>query len=284
MPQDCYNYWSSFGAVNTNPIEEDEDSVLSAFTGFVFPGRALYRDDIRFNKLETSDCNKKYVKSKRFTPGILTVQCCCEKPQLLGYIVMRRAESTGLALTSILTHFRFPPKVVYYDNACNLVRSILVRCPWLMHCTKFVVDRFHYKNHTCCELFDPNSYFWMDMDKNTTAESLNARLEKSVPYLRFLKAENYMPHLNIRFALLNIVTRYRRKHQRDDIDDKDIWEFFRRTINSTCDTCSPDGRDAVKARNTSDYTIFIDAENTGDVSPEALDTAVEHTSEQQATS
>ena len=175
---------------------------------------------------------------------------------------MKRAESTSLALTSLLTHFKVPPKVVYYDHACNLVRSTLLRCPWLMHCSKFVVDRFHYKNHTCCELFDPNSYVWMDLDKSTTAESINARLEKSIPYLRFVKAENFMPHLNIRFALLNIVTRYRKKKRTYDVDDVDIWDFFKETIICTCESCSTEGVDGISKRNSTDYAQTIDADNT----------------------
>lgn len=95
-----------------------------------------------------------------------------------------------------------------------------------MHASKFVVDRFHYKCHTCCELFDPDSYFGMDLDKSTTAESINSRIEKSVPSLRFLKAENLIPHLNIRLALLNLTTRYRRSNQTDGLEDADIWDQY----------------------------------------------------------
>ena len=144
------------------------------------------------------------------------MQCCCDKPQLLGYIVMIRCESTALALASVLTNFQVPPRVVYYDNGFNLVRSIVTRAPWLLHCTKFVVDRFHFKSHTCCTYFDPDSYPWMDEDRSTTAESINARIERTVPFIRYVKGENLIPFLNVRFGLLNVATRYRRNNATDD--------------------------------------------------------------------
>ena len=122
--------------------------------------------------------------------------------------------------------FSDPPRVVHYDTACNLYKSVLLRAPWLAHCSKFVVDRFHYKCHTCYELFDPDAYHFMDADRTTTAESINARIEKTVPFIRFVKGENLTPFLNIRFALLNVATRYRRKYQVDDLEDADLWAFY----------------------------------------------------------
>ena len=66
----------------------------------------------------------------------------------------------------------------------------------------------------------------MDADRTTTAESINARIEKTVPFIRFVKGENLTPFLNIRFALLNVATRYRRKYQVDDLEDADLWAFY----------------------------------------------------------
>ena len=257
MPQDCYDYWGSFGSADTMLLESDGAAVLGSFTGFVFPGRGKFRKDLRFDKLENFDCNKQYVASKRFSPGILTVQCCCENPQLLGYVVMTRAESTGMALTTVLSNFQVPPRVVYYDNACNLSKSVMLRAPWLLHCSKFIVDRFHFKSHTCCELYDADSYFSMDLDRTTTAESFNARLEKSVPYLRFVKAENLIPHLNIRFALLNVASRYRRRYKAQDLEDCDLWEFFKDTVPCNCEGCRDDAIDAIEARDVAEYNMDV---------------------------
>ena len=91
MPSDCVKYWDKQGSVTVDPMHQD--GVANACergdqSGFVFPGLRQFRDDLTFDVTEKFDCNKLYVASKRFTQGILTVQCCCERPQLLGYIVM----------------------------------------------------------------------------------------------------------------------------------------------------------------------------------------------------
>ena len=257
MPQDSYRFWEQFGSVSVKELEADEAAVNGCFSGFFFPGRSKYRKDFLFDKSEKFDCNKLYVASKKFSPGVLTIQCCCETPQLLGYVVMIRAESTSLALNSMLTHFQIPPRVVYYDNACNLAKSVMLRAPWLLHLSKFIVDRFHYKGHTCCELYDAESYDCMDVDRTTTAESFNARLEKSVPYLRFVKAENLIPQLNIRFALLNIASRYRRRFRTDDLEDCDLWEFFRETVPCLCEGCCHEAIDAMEKRDSTYYGIQV---------------------------
>ena len=133
-----------------------------------------------------------------------------------------------------------------------------------------MVDRFHFKSHTCSEIHDPDSYFWMDVDRTTTAESLNARLGKSVPYLRFVKEDNLIPHLNIRFALLNITTRYRRKHKTDDMEDEDVWEFFKETVPCACESCFPDAVTAINLRDESDYVAPVMEQ------PDAVTTTPQH--------
>jgi hypothetical protein len=40
------------------------------------------------------------------------------------------------------------PRLVIYDNACNLAAYALKRTPKLFADTLFLVDRLHFKNHT----------------------------------------------------------------------------------------------------------------------------------------
>lgn len=94
----------------------------------------------------------------------------------------------------------------------------------------------------------------MDHDRSTTAESINTHIENSVPYLRFLKGENLIPHLNSRFALLNVTTR--RTNQTDDLEDADIWEYFKETVTCDCAACCPEIKKAVDIRDESDYDIL----------------------------
>ena len=61
---------------------------------------------------------------------------------------MMRHESPNVPFTILRTRFATPPEVVIYDNSCNLSAYCLRRDPGFFKNTKFVVDRFHFKNHT----------------------------------------------------------------------------------------------------------------------------------------
>ena len=53
-----------------------------------------------------------------------------------------------IEFTDNYCYFILAPKVIIYDNACNLHTYALNRDPLFFRYTKFVVDRFHWKNHT----------------------------------------------------------------------------------------------------------------------------------------
>lgn len=91
------------------------------------------------------------------------------------------------------------------------------------------------------------------MDRTTTAESLNSRIEKSVPFIRYTGADNLIPYLNIRFALLNIETRYRTEHNTDDLEDEDIWHFYKNNIDCCCSSCDIPGAIERHRRGVHDY-------------------------------
>lgn len=259
MSDDCLEYFDKFGSFSANSFSSFDDAGQDDHdvSGIVFPGRRRVRDDVTFQESERSACEKNYASSRKFSPGILTVQCCCDKPILLGYIVMTKPESRSLALTSILSCFPVPPRVLYYDNACNLMASTLIRAPWLLHSTRFLVDRFHFKSHLCSEFFCPDSYRENDADRTTTAEAINSRLERAVPFLRYVNGDLLVPHLSIRFALLNIATKYRRVNGTDDLEDEDLWSYFKSSIQCNCECCEPDGVTAIIARDRICYGLSV---------------------------
>ena len=82
-------------------------------TGMSFPGRNQYRPMIVFDQKESKQCGKRYPKSKNHSAGILTVQCACRNPKLIGFIVMTRAESTSLALSAILMFLQIIPEYIF---------------------------------------------------------------------------------------------------------------------------------------------------------------------------
>ncbi len=91
-------------------------------------------------------------------PGIFTVQCCCRHPKILGLLVIDACEGFSTALSIPFSRFRTIPLTVFYDNACNLSRSVTIRIPWLHNEVRFVSDRLHYRGHKCSSVHDPDFY------------------------------------------------------------------------------------------------------------------------------
>ena len=121
---------------------------------------------------------------------------------------MKRAESTALAISAILMHFEIPPSVVFYDNGCNTVEAALLRVPWLLLYIYIVVDRFHFKIHTCNDFFNADMYRQLDSLKTSVVEAINAIIKRALYVMRFLKGDVLVYYLNIRFAFLNLNAEY----------------------------------------------------------------------------
>ena len=90
ITDDCREYWDKHFSFLKDEIHEDDDGTFADKSGFIFPGLGRYREYIRFDVTETFEVNKERFNSTRCSPGILTVQFCCDKPHILGYIVMIR--------------------------------------------------------------------------------------------------------------------------------------------------------------------------------------------------
>ena len=61
---------------------------------------------------------------------------------------MSRSEGRNDPFTFLKTYLPNPPELVIYDFACALEEYCLNRDPHWSRNTKFVIDRFHWKNHT----------------------------------------------------------------------------------------------------------------------------------------
>ncbi|KAL3859909.1 hypothetical protein ACJMK2_010093, partial [Sinanodonta woodiana] len=64
-----------------------------------------------------------------------------------GFQMMEDVESPNLPFTILRIRFMISPKLVIYDNACNLHNYCLNRDSVFFHETWFLVDRFHWCNH-----------------------------------------------------------------------------------------------------------------------------------------
>lgn len=207
---------SSFQSISSN----------AAISGMSFPGRQQVRPLLTFDNKEAKQCGKRYPNNSSHSPGLLCVLCPCSNPKVIGFIIMTRAESTALALSAILMYFVIPPSVVFYDNGCNTVDAALLRIPWLLLFIFIVVDRFHYKIHTCSDIFNADMYRQLDDLKTSVVEAINAIIKRALYNMRFLKGDVLVHYLNIRFALLNLNAKYYEIHGRRDIEDVDLNKFY----------------------------------------------------------
>ena len=82
------------------------------------------------------------------TGGIFT--WFCEHGVCYAFHIIPRAEGRNEAYSFLTGFLRVAPKVVIYDFACALEEYCLNRAPEFFKSTRFVVDRFHWSNHTAC--------------------------------------------------------------------------------------------------------------------------------------
>lgn len=235
ISKECEDYWKNYGSILLHNLGDYVQSPEQ--TGICFPGRSRCRPGFFFDTKETHHCNKRYNASWSHTHGLMTVQCTCSNPKIIGYMIMTKPESTAIAGSSVVTHFPIPPRTIFYDNACNLFASMLSRIPWFLKLAKVVVDRFHYKGHKCCSFFDPDAYSKLDVDRTTSAESFNARIERAIHHMRYLSGSNLFSFLQVRFALLNLNAIYMQEKNKTDLEDEDVEGFFKDLIDCNCDVC-----------------------------------------------
>jgi hypothetical protein len=180
------------------PVKHEFNSDLDELwsTGCYFPNRRIYRK-IKEMRLESRDnispCAKQYNQGASCAPGVVLFYCvkheCC-----IGFVVLDRPESPKLVYEILMTRFKEAPKIVIYDNGCNLQEYVLNRTPILAQNMRILVDGFHYQSHVnCAPTFDTHAHPPLTNKLNTSLfEQRNSRLAP---------LKNTAPLLNIRTFL-----------------------------------------------------------------------------------
>lgn len=138
------------------PVNENERVLFTSpsqeviATGAYFPGRPYHSvvQDIYLNN-EAAACNKLYKKQGRLGAGTLLFWCGVHR-KCLGFYIMKSAESCKTVFQILATRFPKQPRVIIYDNGCNLSEYILNRAPGPFKDSYILSDGFHWKNHTNC--------------------------------------------------------------------------------------------------------------------------------------
>lgn len=218
---------------------EQEDWLSEAQrTGEIFPGRPIIRTGLDFgpsSRKENARINRKcYNKSNSHSRGIFTVQCVCLHSKLLGVSVMMEMEVVSKALSVLLSRFAPLPRVCYYDNACNMAKSIVLHVPWVNDKCLVVCDRFHYKGHTRNSICDPSSYTSCNEHGTSAAESINYFWNFSKTHLRHMNPDNVMPFLAARAVMLNVRAFTRKSTGKSDINPKMFQEYVANSFACIC--------------------------------------------------
>ena len=210
-------------------------------TGELFPGRPQVRPNIDFGTASRNEnsksCRKVYTKGNYHTPGIFIAQCVCRHPKLLSVSVMTNTEGVSTALSVLLSRFKILPRVCYYDNGCNMARSIVLRVPWVNKACRILCDRFHYAQHTCNSICDPDSYYSCTDHATSGAESINQLWTFSKSDLRFLQPSNLMPFIAARAVFLNVRSSVREMSRKCDICAQMALKFVREKWQCICPRC-----------------------------------------------
>jgi L-lysine 2,3-aminomutase len=68
----------------------------------------------------------------------------------MGFAIMSRSEGPKTFFEFICHRFSKAPKMIVYDNCCNLHRYCLRREPNFFSQTWFLIDRLHQRGHIAC--------------------------------------------------------------------------------------------------------------------------------------
>ncbi len=211
--------------------------------GDFFPGRRLCRPRVTFlnanldPEMAADNCTKNYRNSKSHTPGLFAVHCACANPKILGVSIMDSSESLSTAFSILISRFDKLPRTVYYDNACNLSKSIILRAPWVLKETRLCCDRFHYKSHACPSVFDPDSYKSLDRHRTSSAEAVNSTWATSRNHIRFLDGTNLMPFIIAKSVFINLRAMFREAKNVCDVEDGSLFEFGNSILKCQCRRC-----------------------------------------------
>lgn len=160
-----------------------------------------------------ASCTKHALQHRHFSPGLFLI--CCPHGTILGYCAMQEYESVHTAFEMIVERFEIPPGMIIYDNACNLYRYGMMRCPAIFSQIRFMIDNFHSTGHIMCQPSFRFRHFPDDVaymlghingrQLNTQAvEQTNSKLRRFQNALGFMTQENYISFIRVISCLLNL--------------------------------------------------------------------------------
>lgn len=151
---------------------------------------------------------------------------------------MQECEGISTSQSVLIVRFRNLPKVFYYDKACNVSKSNILRWPWVNEGCAIECNRFHYHSQICNSVWDTSSYLLCDEHATSGAEAMNHLLNFSKSHPRFLRPDNLMLFLAAQPMLVNIRAFTRGETGKSDNKVKKFREFVRDKWKCKCKICT----------------------------------------------
>lgn len=98
----------------------------------------------------------------------------------------------------------------------------MLRLPWLLRWSRFIVDRLHYTGHTFCNIGNGDLQKDLDQDRSVAAEVINYLINKGSIHISYLDGANVIPFLKVKFAYVNAVAMTRDIVRKDDMEDENM--------------------------------------------------------------
>lgn len=231
------SYWSKYGHYSAKESGKCVYEMNGEKSLFVFPGRAAVRPPIKTDVKDKPECTKKYFTSRPNMTSFISLQCPCRHPKMIGFTLIKEVESIAMAISTIIGFLNIPPRTMWYDNACNLYDSAILRTPFLLRSCFLVVDRFHYQGHTCSNHYNPDRHKVLIMQRSVAAEVINSVMDKSFGFIRYLKGENIKPYLRILFALHNFGSMLKDEFRRSELPPLDMGSYYNERFPCNCFLC-----------------------------------------------
>lgn len=128
-------------------------------------------------------------KNGRLGSGCV-VYWCARHRICLGWELLLEGESPKQVYHTLASRFPKMPKVIIYDNGCNLTEYCLNRSPELLDDTVCLSDGFHFCHHiNCAHCFDCKKFSrLLNGISSVTHEQKNAllaRMKLTAPDMRY---------------------------------------------------------------------------------------------------
>ena len=145
---------------------------------------------------------------------LLIYSCtCCNR--VLGFSLLDRNETPRIGFEIMFTRFKVAPRLVVYDNSCNLQHYCMLREPHFFKNTLFVIDRFHRRGHVCSPAYDPRHHLCLNNVNTSRAEQVNSALSSLSNQLKYMCPSRYFFFLRDFLSELNVANfRRDRSHLR----------------------------------------------------------------------